>query len=848
VVKVALRGLLAHKWRLVITFLAVGAGVAFMGGVLVLTDTMNRTFDDLFADVYRGTDAVVRSGQALDADFGPEQRGRVDASLLDQVRGADGVAAAAGIVDGFARVIDPEGEPIGNPATGAPTLGGNWVDVDELSAFQLDEGDAPRARGEIALDRGTYRVTDYALGDTVPVQTQVGVEEFELVGVARFGTADSPAGATFTLWGTDDAQRLLGEPGRFTSISVLAEPGVSEDALVAAIADELPPGVEVLSGTEITEESQSALRDQLRFVTVFFLVFALIALFVGAFVIYNSFAIIVAQRTREMALLRAVGARRRQVRRAVLAEAVVVGLLGSVLGFLAGLGLAVVLGTVLQLPPGGLAVLPVSVAVALVTGLIVTVLSALVPAWRASRVPPLAALRDVAVDTSGRSRVRFAAGLGVVALGAAAVLAGAFGSRPQTVGLGVLAVFAGVLVASPGLARPTSRVLGAPLARLRGAAGVLARENAGRNPKRTSSTAQALMIGVGLVTFILVVNTSVRGSLDRALEEGFRGDFVVDSGTFGMIGLPPSVARDIGDLADVAISAPVRFSPAEVQAAGRRDETGVTGTVPGTFSVLDLDLVEGEPALGPGEVVLSRDEADDSGLGVGDTVDITLLDDARPAADRTATVSGVYESGPTGGIGGYVVGVDDFQAARPDSTDFQIFVQLAEGVGVAEAEPGIETVVDPFPSAEVQSVEEYKDAIGGQLDFLLALIGGLLVLAILIAFLGIVNTIVLSVIERTRELGLLRAVGMRRRQVRAAIRWESVLISLFGTALGLAVGLLGGWGIVRALREEGFEVFAVPVVWLAVISLVAGLLGLAAAAVPAWWASRMDVLEAISAE
>ncbi|MGH9235404.1 MAG: ABC transporter permease [Acidimicrobiales bacterium] len=844
-VKIALRGLRAHTWRMVITFVAVAAGVAFIGGVLVLTDTMNRTFDDLFADVYRGTDAVVRSSETLDSDFGFELRGMVDESVLDQVRQADGLAAAEGSVDGFARVIDRDGEPVGNPATGAPTLGGTWVDVDELNPFDIVDGEAPRADGEIVLDRGTIESTDYELGDTVAVQTQVGVEEFELVGVARFGTADSPGGATYVLWGLDDAQRLMGEPGRFTSIGAVAEDGVSQDDLVASIADQLDDGTtEVVSGAEITEETQSAIGEQLGFITIFFLVFALIAVFVGAFVIYNSFAIVVAQRTREMALLRAIGARRRQVRRAVVVEAAVVGLVGSAIGFVVGLGLAALLGAVLQLPEGALAILPSSVVVAIATGLIVTVISSLVPAWRASRVPPLAAMRDVAVDTSGRTPVRFLVGLGIVTLGVAAVLVGAFGSRPATVGIGVLAVFLGVLVASPGLARPVSRVLGAPLARLRGVTGTLARENAGRNPKRTSATAQALMIGVGLVTFMLVINTSIRASLDKALEEGFVGDFVVDSGTFGMIGLPSSVAEEIAELPEVAVSAPVRFAPAEV--AG--EEHAVTGTVEGAFEVLDLDMVDGRASLAPDDVVINEDVAEDTGLGVGDQVEIDFLDDARDERERTATVSGVYTTGPATDLGGYVVGVEVFQAALPTSTDFQVFVQLQDGVSVAEAEPALERIVDPLPSAEVQSVEEYKDEIGGQLDFLLRLIGGLLALAIGIAFLGIVNTISLSIIERTRELGLLRAVGMRRRQLRAAIRWESAIISLFGTLLGVAVGLLGGWGIVRALRDEGFEVFAVPLLWLVVISVIAGLLGLAAALIPAWRAGRMSVLEAIATE
>ncbi len=854
--KVALRGLMAHKSRLITTFLAVALGVAFIGGVLVLTDTMNRSFDDLFSDVYRDTDAVVRSDQTIGSDFG-DIRGRIDASLLDEVRSADGVAEADGSVDGFARIIDQNGDPVGDPAMGAPTLGGNWSDVGDLNPFDLTDGRAPTSDGEIVIDLGTAKDTGFVVGDTVQVQTQAAADEFDLVGIARFGAADSPGGASYVLWTTGEAQRLIGEEGKFSAIGAVADSSVSQQELATSIDDTLradeAQGVEVLTGAEISEETASDIKDQLSFFTVFLLVFAVIAVVVGAFVIYNSFSIIVAQRTREMALLRAIGARRRQVRRAVVVEAVVVGLVGSAIGFLVGLALAAFLGNLFELPPGSLAILPASVITAILTGLIVTVFSALVPAWRAARVPPLAAMREVAIDTTGRSRVRFAIGVVGAALGTAIVVAGALGNEVATVGLGVGLVFVALLFLSPGLARPVSRVIGAPLARLRGVAGTLARENAARNPKRTSATAQALMIGVGLVAFILVINSSIRASIDKTLEDSFTGDFVVDSGTFGVIGLPPGVAEQISELPDVSIVAPVRFSPAFVNPDGGaptpNDDTGVAGANRGAFELLDLRLVEGDADLGPGEVVITEDTATSQGLALGDPVRVDFLDDRRSEADRVATVSGIYDdTRAAGGIGNYVLGLADWDAAIADPTDTQVFVQLADGVSVAQAEPEIERVVAPFPTAEVQSVDEFKDAIGGQLDILLNLVIGLLIIAVIIAMLGIANTIALSVLERTRELGLLRAVGMRRRQVRAAIRWESVIISLFGTVLGLAFGLLGGWGIVRALRDEGFGVFQIPVFTLVVLAVVAALLGLFAALFPAWRASRMNVLDAIGAE
>ncbi|HKE73809.1 MAG TPA: FtsX-like permease family protein [Acidimicrobiales bacterium] len=852
--KVALRGLWGHKLRLIITFIAVALGVAFIGGVLVLTDTMNRAFDDLFANVYKDTDAVVRSDQKVDSDFGPEIRGNIDESLVKTVQGARGVSEAEGNVGGFARVIDRNGDPVGNPGMGAPTLGGNWNEVDALNPFNISAGRPPSSEGQVVIDKKTADDTGFGPGDKIRVQTRDGVNTFEVSGVARFGTQDSPGGASYVLWTLPSAQRLMGEPGKVSTVAATAESGVSQEQLARNIREVLPKGsnTQVITGKEIINETQDTIKSGLRFLTVFFLIFAIIAVVVGSFVIYNSFTIIVAQRTREMALLRAVGARRKQVRRAVLAEAVIVGLVGSAVGFLAGLGIATFLATLLSVPEGALAIVPSSLITAIATGVIVTVFSALLPAWRASRVPPLAAMREVAVDTTGRSRVRLTIGLVLMVLGVALVLVGAFGASPAQVGIGVALAFLAILFLAPTLARPVGNALGAPVARLRGVAGQLARDNAARNPRRTASTAAALTIGVGLVSFILIINSSIRASFDKTLEENFGGDFVVDSGTFGAVGMPPSVARKIGALPDVKLAAPIRFQPAFVNGKG----TTVTGSDPGIFDMLDIKLIHGSGDLGQGDVVVSKTEAAAKHLKVGDTITLAFIDDARlrgrpGAAAPKARVAGISEAGPTGGIGNYTVGLADFDAAVPNPTDVQVFVQLKPGVTVAEAEPTIKRTIDEAglaATAKVQSVDEYKDQIGSQLNVFLVIIGALLVLALIIAMLGIVNTIVLSVLERTRELGLLRAVGMRRRQVRAAVRWESAIISLFGTVLGLAVGILGGWGIVRALRDEGFQVFQLPIVFLLLVSAAGVLAGLFAALLPAWAAGRMNVLDAINTE
>ncbi|HLM29911.1 MAG TPA: ABC transporter permease, partial [Acidimicrobiales bacterium] len=352
--KVALRGLMDHKGRLVSTLLAVALGVAFIAGVLMLTDTMNESFDDLFATAYEGTDAFVRADQTIDDGMGGEIRSRLDESVLDDVRDAPDVAEAEGSVQGYARIIDKDGDPIGDPAMGPPTFGGNWNEVDELNGFSLNEGRAPDGPGGVVIDQGSADATDYQIGDRVPIQTRAGSDDFELVGIAGFGNADSPGGATYAMWTTEEAQRLVGEPGKFDSVSAVAEAGVSQTELAQALEDELGAAgdtdLEVLTGEQITEETQSDLKDQLSFITIFLLIFAVVALIVGTFVIYNSFSIIVAQRGREMALMRAVGASRRQVRRAVFVEALAIGLAGSAIGVLLGLGVAILLVNLFDLP------------------------------------------------------------------------------------------------------------------------------------------------------------------------------------------------------------------------------------------------------------------------------------------------------------------------------------------------------------------------------------------------------------------------------------------------------------------------------------------------------------------
>ena len=559
--RTTIKSLLARKLRLLTTGLAVLIGVAFMAGTFVLTDTIGSTMDSLFADANAGIDGYVRGEAAFETTAmdgggdgrGGDQRPRLDASLVDQVADVGGVAAAEGSIEAYAQIVDRDGELVGGADTGTPTYGGNWLTVDELNPFDLAQGRAPEAGSEVVIDKGTADDTGYVVGDTATVITQAGPQEAEIVGIATFGDADRP-NATWALFSPQTAQEWLTAPGKVDAIKVVAAQGVNDEDLVARIAEVVPDGVEVLTGAEITAETQDDLKESMAFFNTFLLAFALIALFVGSFIIYNSFSILVAQRAREMALLRAIGANRRQILGSVLLEAVVVGVLASLAGLVAGVGVAaglkgLMVAAGLDVPADGVVLEANTVVVCMVAGLGVSVLSAVLPARRAAKVAPVAAMRDAMVDSAPRRRRRLAIGGTVTAIGAASMASGLFGGgNIAAVGVGAPIVFIGVAVLGPVIATPVSRFLGAPLPRVRGMAGSLARENAMRNPRRTSATAAALMIGVALVGFITILASSTKASIDDAVDEAFTGDIAVDSGTFGFGGLSPDLAAQLNEL------------------------------------------------------------------------------------------------------------------------------------------------------------------------------------------------------------------------------------------------------------------------------------------------------------
>jgi putative ABC transport system permease protein len=848
--RVTVKGLLAHKSRLAITALAVMLGVAFMAGTFVLTDTIRKTFDDLFGDVYKGTDAVARERAAFSNPEGAgDVRGRVDASLIDAVAGVDGVATAEGIIQGYTRIIDKNGNAMGDPQTGAPTFGGNWNESPDLNPFVVVAGRPPSADNEIVIDKKSADDAGFHVGDTVTVLAQGPPQHLQLAGIAKFGDADSPGGASYVLFTTAAAQQLVAEPGKFDSIAAVADQGVSQRELADRIGAVVPPSVEVVTGDEITKESQNDIESDLSFFNTFMLIFAVVALLVGSFIIFNTFSITVAQRTRENALLRAIGASKRQVLRSVLIEAVIVALVASLIGLVAGLAVAAGLKALLagfgfDIPAGSLVVTPTTVVISLVVGVVITVVAALSPARKAGKVPPVAAMRDVEVGSTGYgSKLRMVVGGVVLGLGVLSLLAGLFsggsGALPL-VGLGALLVFFGVAILGRTVALPLSRMIGALLPRIRGITGTLARENAMRNPKRTAATASALMIGVGLIGFISIFTASTKASFNASIDKSFTGDFVIDAGAFGTGGLDPELAAKLNNIPEVEAAAGIRVAAAEISGGPKQ----VIGVDPATaFDVIDVQPLQGNSTdLDRNSIAVHKDVADSDNLAIGDTVPVVFKD----TGPQQLTVAMIY--GENQPAGDYLLGFPAYEANFADQYDAFVFIDKADGVSTADAQAAIEGVAKDYPGADVRDRSGFKKELSKPVDQLLNLIYVLLLLAIFIALLGIANTLALSILERTREIGLMRSVGMTRPQLRSTIRWESVIIAIQGTLLGLAIGLFFGWALVQALSDEGIDRFQIPWLTLAIVVVLAGLAGVVAAILPARRAAKLDVLRAITTE
>jgi putative ABC transport system permease protein len=840
--RTVLNGLWARKRRLLGTTTAVVLGIAFLTATLVLGDSMRAGFHGAFTEANAGTDVIVRSADEIGGE--DSVRGFIDPGLVDTVAQVDGVAEAVPTIEGTATIIGSDGDRIGRD--GPPTVATNWIDEPDLNPYRLAEGRAPAANDEVVIDRGAAEDGGLHVGDRTTVLTPAPLE-VKIVGIATFGDEDSFGPTTYTAFTLPAAQELIaGRPDAISSVLVAAEDGVSQESLRDEIMQLMPARIEALTQTELTAEQEADIRsDFLGLFEVLLLAFAGIAMVVAAFSIYNTFSIVVAQRTREWALLRAIGASRRQVVAGVTLEAVVVGVLASAVGFAAGLGLAVGLDALmagLALPDAGLVVGTDTIVVAAVVGIVTTVLASVAPAVKASRVAPLAALRDVAVDRSAVSKARVVAGILTAASGLALVIATSSGDGAvNRVGLGALAVLVGAVVLGPVVARPAVAVLGAGAMVTRGFTGRLARRNAMRNPRRIAASASALMVGTGVVALFTTFGASLKATIDDAVDTSFAGDLVVVQKDFSGTPMSPEVAGAIAELPEVASAVGAGNAVATIDGHGVEPTVTDLGRLD---DVLDLGVTQGSVAeFAPGQLAISEQYAAEQHLTLGDRVPVTFID-----GDTTDLEVGVVFSERMW-FGDLIMTPADWSPHARQAGDVVVFVDLVDGVSEADGQAAVSSVTERFSAPDPQTRDEYIDSVGSEIDQMLTLVYGLLGVAVLIGLLGVGNTLALSIHERTRELGLLRAVGQNRRQLRSAVRWESVIVAVFGTVGGLAVGTFLGWGLMRAIRsQEGFGLFAVPVTPLAVILALAAVAGVIAAIRPARRAARLDILDAIATE
>lgn len=827
-IRVALKGLWARKRRLAGAFTAVFLGVSFLVGTLVLGDTMDRSIGRFFGQAYAGTDASVRSSTNVsDAPMGA--RGTIDAALADRVRRVPGVAVAEPVISGSGQLLGRDGRPI--PVLG-PRTAGNWLTDPRLNPYHVVEGRAPRASGEVVVNKAVADQGRLRVGDAAAVLTPQRVP-VRVVGIARFGDQDGFGGTSFTAFTTADARRYVARSaGRISSVSVRAASGVSPETLVRRLRTVLPAGTEAVTGKALGDEGRNAVATGfLNVFRAFLLVFSGIALLVGTLGIHNTFTVTVAQRSRESALLRAVGATRRQVLGSVVVEAAAIGLVASAAGVGGGLGCTLLIEAAFtamgaSLPTGGPVLTATTVAVAVPVGVLVALLSCLLPAVRASRTPPVAALRETAAEPPRISRARTLTGAVLTAAGA--VLLVASSGSMAVAGAGAVACAVGMVALGPAAARPAGALLGAPL---RQVTGRLARRNTARDPRRVAGAATALMVGIGVVTLFTVIAASSKASIQHGVARSFGGDLAISTGSAMGGGFGPGLAGDVARLPQVAAAAGMGTGSVRVDGAATR----VRYADPAALGRI-LDLGSGA-RVGPGQLAVSGDTARSHGWRVGSPLAVVFADGTH----RTLTVGGTYASG--GPAGDYLLPRAEWVAHDPQPEDTTLLIKLRPGTSTAEGERAVTAAARPYAAPDVQSRQDYVESQASGVGAMLTLVYVMLALAIVIALLGIANTLSLSVHERTREIGLLRAVGATRRQIRSMVRWESLIVAMFGTAGGVALGLLPGWALARAATDG---TFAVPVVPLVVIVLIGALAGVLAALRPAHRAGRLDVLRAVA--
>jgi putative ABC transport system permease protein len=847
--RMALRGLFARKLRTALTGFAVVIGVAFVAGTFIFTDTINASFDDLFKQVSKGVDVDVTANQPVEGDFG----GRIQPlppGTLEKIRATNGVEAAEPRLETQVTIFEKDGDPISGNGPPSIVFSTNEPRFDPQTYV---EGHRAETVGQVTLDQATADRYDFHVGDRLKIAGRAPAKDYDIVGISKLGDQKS-LGIKSMSMPLGEVQRIAATPGEITEIAVAATDGTSPEQLKANISRALGGTAEVRTGEEQADKSAADITDELGFLTIALLVFAGIAVFVGAFLIFNTFAVTVAQRSREFALLRTLGASRRQVLNSVVVETLVIGFVASVLGILGGLVLAPALRALLasagiELPSTSTVIEPRTIIIGLAVGMIATLVSGLVPARRATQVEPVEAMREAGTPGAKKvSRKRLVVSSAVIGLGLVVLLLGLFGgadgsAAASLLGLGVVVMMFGVALLAPVLVRPLARFIGAPLERFQGMSGRLARENAERQPQRTAITASALMIGLALVVFTAIFAAGLSGSVDKVVDEQFSRSALIVTHEDGFSDISPEIAEKLRGVEGVQVVSAMRFDQANIKGGG--DSQNTSGIDPKTItSVFQPEIAQGPPdafgTLQDDQVLADDGWAKSHGFKLGDEIRVTT-----PSGKKLDyTLVGTYDN-KLDVLGKIVVTNDSMTKDwnQPDNN----FVLVAGRGNPDTLEKGAKAALADFPVAKTQTLAQFKDESADQVNQLLGLVFGLLALSVIVALLGIVNTLALAVHERTRELGLLRAVGMSKRQVRRMVRAESVITALIGAVLGLVLGIVFAVIVSRPLEADGF-VLTFPIVTLIAVTVLAAIAGVIAAIPPARRASRVDVLRAVTTE
>ncbi|MFE4060719.1 ABC transporter permease [Streptomyces sp. NPDC059096] len=845
--RTALRTVLAHKARLLMTVLAVMLGVAFVSGTLIFTDTLGSAFRNQSSKSYKDVAVSISAYDSRDSDDPEARKGGAGLSqtAMDRIQALDGVSSVTGRVENFAGVADPDGKLIGN---GWSNTGSNFAPGENGKdpAYTFTDGSGPREEGQIALDKDTATKGEYKVGDTVRVATNGPVKEYTLSGV--FTTEDGAvnAGGSLVLFTTEVAQKLYLEPGYYEKATVSAAPGTSDAALLTQVKKLLPKNAEAETGDALAEKQAKDIESGLSGLNQMLLAFAAIALFVGIFLISNTFTMLVAQRTKELALLRAVGASRKQVKRSVLAEAAIVGVIASVVGFALGLGLAIGLRGLMdsfgaKIPAGPLVVSPVAIAAALGVGVLITVFAAWLPARRAAKIPPVAAMSSVhAVATTKSLVVRNSIGLVIALLGAALILVGAKqGSDGRfLLAAGGFLTMIGVIVLIPLLSRPVIALVRPLLIGAFGVSGKLAGQNAVRNPRRTGATASALAIGLTLVTALTVLGVTIGQAIDQMTTDNIKADYMASMANGSP--LDPSALSALEKAPGVSAVSPQQAVDLEIKG----DYVSASGVTPGDIEkVFNITTVSGSlGSLSGDAVAVAEDTAKSKGWKTGDTVQVKYND--GKSADLK--VGAVYEGNEF--LSPMLISTD---LANPHETTHhirEVWVKTDGGPSDVRAQALVDAL-GKNPAITLMDQNDIRNQTSGLINTALNIMYGLLAMALIIAVLGVVNTLAMSVFERQQEIGMLRAIGLDRRRVKRMIRLEAVVISLFGAVVGVGLGTFLAWAIGQTIKNAipGYALF-VPWDRIALFLALAALVGVLASLWPARSAARLNMLTAIKTE